>query len=299
VRAIVVGNVTEDLVFGLPRLPREGETLIAASRLADIGGKGLNQALLLARAGCDVRLVSAIGDDAAGRRAQDLAAAELPDAALQVVEAPTDQSIIHVAADGANHIVSSAFAADALGPEAAVAAMGRVAPGDAVLVQGNLSAGTTAAVLAAGRAAGAWNVANPSPIRWDWTPVLPLVDLAIVNRAELADLAGTDTRGTRALRAQGAAAVLLTLGAEGARLDADDGVTVQPAAPTDAVDTAGAGDTFAAVFVAARLRGLPASAALAAAARAAALTVSRRGTFSAFPSRDEIAACLGAAGAAA
>lgn len=298
-KVVVVGNVTEDLLFSLPRLPREGETLIATDRLADMGGKGLNQALLLARAGCATRLVAAVGDDAAGQRAHRLAVRELPDAALITVAAPTDQSIIYVAAGGENHIVSSASAAAALTAGAVINAMGPIEPGNAVVVQGNLMDDTTRAVLAAARTAGAWTVANPSPVRWDWTDLLPLVDLAIVNRAELAELAGAAGGGTDALRAKGAGAVLLTLGAEGACLADATGEAWQPAAPADVVDTAGAGDTFAAVFVAARLGRAPAAAALSAAARAAAMTVSRRGTFSAFPTRDEIAICLAAAGAAA
>ena len=297
-RAVVVGNVTEDLVFSLPRLPREGETLIASARLADIGGKGLNQALLLARAGCAARLVAPVGEDEAARRARNLAARELPDAALVTVDAPTDQSIVSVAEGGENHIVSSAFAADALTAEVALAAMGPVGPGDAVMVQGNLSAATTRAVLAAGREAGAWTIANPSPIRWDWSALLPLADLAIVNRTELADLAGADASAA-ALRARGARAVLLTLGAQGACLTDETGETRAPAAPATAVDTAGAGDTFAAAFVAARLGGREAGAALRGAAAAAALTVSRRGTLSAFPTREEMRDCLARAGASA
>ena len=131
-RAHVVGNVTEDLVFSLSRLPREGETLIADGRVADIGGKGLNQALLLSRAGCDVCFVSTVGGDAAGDHARVLVARDVPGATLLKVTAPTDQSIICVAASGENHIVSSAFAADALTPEAALAAIGPIASGDAV-----------------------------------------------------------------------------------------------------------------------------------------------------------------------
>ena len=84
----VVGNVTEDLVFSLSRLPRAGETIIASERLADIGGKGLNQAVLLARAGCNVKLVAAVGADAAGERALALVRAELPGSQLVTVDAP-------------------------------------------------------------------------------------------------------------------------------------------------------------------------------------------------------------------
>ena len=71
------------------------------------------------------------------------------------------------------------------------------------------------------------------------------------------------------------------------------------AASAHVVDSAGAGDTFLAAFVAARRAGQGVGDALSSAARAAAITVSRRGTSSAFPTRPELAACLAPAGATA
>lgn len=294
----VVGNVTEDLIFALPRLPRDGETLIAESRVADIGGKGLNQALILARADCDVRLLAAVGDDAAGARAAAVLREDIPGASLKLVDAPTDQSIITVARDGENHIVSSSFAADRLTAGDVNAALTAIRAEDTLVVQGNLTLQTTQVALTMARNARARTVANPSPIRWPWAALWHLVDLAVVNRPELEGLTGEqDTaRAVAALREAGVGAVLLTLGSAGALLYDADGDAATRAVPVDAVDTAGAGDTFAAVFVAARLHGAPAAAALRAAATAAALTVSRRGTLSAFPSREELASCLRTAG---
>ncbi|PLO23901.1 ribokinase, partial [Klebsiella pneumoniae] len=72
-----------------------------------------------------------------------------------------------------------------------------------------------------------------------------------------------------------------------------------PAVPAEALDTTGAGDTFLAVMLAsALLRGVaPDALALAHASRAAAITVSRRGTLSAFPGSRELAALLTTDGA--
>lgn len=293
----VVGNVTEDLVFTMPHLPRDGETLIAGSRLADIGGKGLNQALLLARAGCDVQLLAAVGADEAGARASAVLSREIPGATLRVAEVPTDQSIIYVSHAGENHILSTSFAADTVTPEDAANTLAEIRADDTLIVQGNLPQDTTRAALAAARTAGAWTVANPSPIRWSWDALWPLVDLAVVNRPELEGLTGQkDTaRAVAVLHRAGTGGVLLTLGSAGALLYDSDGELATPAVRVDTVDTAGAGDTFAATFVAARLRGIRAVAALRAAAAAAALTVSRRGTHSAFPSREEMSRCLGSA----
>ncbi|WP_099827366.1 PfkB family carbohydrate kinase [Oceaniglobus indicus] len=295
----VVGNVTEDLVFTLPRLPQEGETLIATSRLSEMGGKGLNQALILARAGCDVKLVAAIGEDGAGATARMLAKTEISNADLIVVDAPTDQSIIYVAASGENHIVSTASAADALTPDKITSALVGLAAGDTVLVQGNLGLEATCTALQMARTAGAGTVANPSPIRWNWESLYPLIDLAIVNTQELASLGNHSSiePAVAALRAAGLTDVLVTLGADGAQLFtvADAPLTV-PAARTRIVDTAGAGDTFCGVYLGAGLSGLPPDRALKAAAHAAALTVSRPGTLSAFPTRGEIETCLRDAG---
>mgnify|MGYP003586508552 CR=1 FL=1 len=66
-----------------------------------------------------------------------------------------------------------------------------------------------------------------------------------------------------------------------------------PAEPIIPVDATGAGDTFAGILVAVLARSGPIdSRALLAATEAAAVTVSRPGTRSAFPTREEIQAIL-------
>ncbi len=70
-RLVVVGSTNVDLTFRVPRLPRSGETLSASSLHTGHGGKGANQAVLAARLGAQVTMVSAVGDDAFGRQALD------------------------------------------------------------------------------------------------------------------------------------------------------------------------------------------------------------------------------------
>lgn len=291
----VIGNVTEDIVFGLPRLPSDGETLIAVSRIVDIGGKGLNQALIAARSGMKVRLVTAIGHDDAGRRARDLIAAEPFDAVLIEKDTATDQSIIAVAQSGENHIISSAFSASALSATEVIAAIDDAVSGDQLLMQGNLSHATTLDVLQWARSRGLRTTVNPSPIRWDYDRIWPLVDRVILNRTELHALTGCTEvdDGIAALAVRGLSEIIVTLGADGAVLVAGDGRTVVTAAIAKVVDTAGAGDTFCGVFIAAEYLLQDSTAAMQLAARAAAITIGRSGTWSAFPSTGEITAIFG------
>ena len=291
----VLGNVTEDLVFRLDSLPMPGETLIAADRLSDIGGKGFNQAVVLARCGQEVRLSAPVGRDEAARRAADLARAEGIWADLCQTDHPTDQSIIYVDAVGENVIVSSAAAASSMTGAEAEATLGVGTAGDLLLMQGNLGRETTELALRAARKRGMTTAVNAAPIQWDFSGLWHLVDLAIVNEHELQALSGSSHVATGALLLAdaGAREVLVTLGGEGAELFRNGVVIHAPAVRTKVVDTAGAGDTFTGVFLAARLFGRNDRPSLLAAATAASLTISRRGTFSAFPSKKELAAILG------
>ena len=73
----VIGNASIDTLFRLEHLPLPGETLVAeAGTTEDLGGKGANQAIVVARCGGHVRLVGPIGTDAAGQRIRANLAAE-------------------------------------------------------------------------------------------------------------------------------------------------------------------------------------------------------------------------------
>ena len=122
---------------------------------------------------------------------------------------------------------------------------------------------------------------------------LESVDLFLLNRVEAAQLAGTDGTDGQALLAAlrgrfSRAAVVLTLGADGA-VYTDGAETVQQAAyPVQAVDTTAAGDTFTGFFLAARMRGAGVPRAMELASRAAAIAVTRRGAAPSIPTFAEV-----------
>lgn len=292
----VVGNCTVDLILAIERFPAAGETLIATGLRRELGGKGANQSVVARRCGGQVRLIAPLGRDEDGDwAAAVLAAEELDGTTLLRVGAPTDLSVIYVAADGENTIVSTALAADCVNPGLATATLVGMVPGDWLMMQGNLSFATTRAVLAAARAAGVRTLLNPAPVRWPATELWPLCDVVVVNRLEARTFTGTgapEAALDRLIRA-GARAAVVTLGAEGARWRCADEGGARPADPVDAIDATGAGDSFCGTLCAALAAGLPFARAIDAASRAAAICVGRRGTHASFPTQAEAQAILG------
>ncbi|HZZ60298.1 MAG TPA: PfkB family carbohydrate kinase [Roseiarcus sp.] len=289
----VVGNAAIDTVIRVDHLPQRGETIVALGAADDLGGKGANQAIVIARCECDVRLVASVGDDLAGERIRrNLAAEGVRIDGLRIWTGRTDRCVICVDRDGENTIVSVVDAASSFDPIGADCIGRRVAPGDWMILQGNLRASVTRACLALAKEKGALTALNPSPVylaaEYDWS----LVDLVVLNSGEAVALGGCPDpiEAARALLAAGAESVVVTLGAEGAMLLSGRDTMRVRAAVTAAVDTTGAGDVFCGALIASRAAGRRWREALIVAAEAAAICVARAGVLASFPTREELAA---------
>lgn len=283
-RVLVLGNAGIDLVMPVPRLPRPGETLMGGEVVRAPGGKGLNQAVIAARAGAEVHLLAPLGGDSDGA-AVAAALAREPIARLELPRPGpgTDLSVILVAPDGENCIVTSGACADALDVAAAEAFAAGAGPGDVLLLQGNLSLSATLAAARRAAEAGARVLLNPAPLRWDVRGLLPLCAAVVANEGEAAAITGLDgMAAAEALRGMGPALAVVTLGAQGCAVA---GGSILPALPVRAVDTTGAGDAFCGMLAAALALNLAVTDALDAAIRAAADTCTRPGAYAALPKR--------------
>jgi ribokinase len=286
----VIGNAAVDSVIRVDRFPRPGETIVALGASEDLGGKGANQAVVAARCGARVRLVAPIGDDALGERIRSSLAREgVQTDGVTTSPYGTDRCVIAVDRDGENTILSLIEAARHFDPIAETRVESWIAPGDLVVMQGNLRPSITRECLTLAKSKGATTVLNPSPTYaaqdYDWS----LVDLVVVNRGEAVELAGGAAEAARELCNRGAGAVVLTLGTDGASFfSANDAFRV--AAPkVIAIDAVGAGDVFCGVLISAKAHGRGWKEALTAAAEAASASVTRKGVLASFPSREEMA----------
>ena len=281
-RLFVLGNAGLDIGLDLPGLPRPGETLVGRAGGRAPGGKGLNQAVVAARAGLVPVLFRApVGADPEGEHvARALALEPFAGLELPVLAAPTDLSILMVLPDGENAIVSAGDCAYALSADDAAAFAAGCDAGDWLLLQGNLLPAVTAAAAAAAGARGGRVMLNTAPVMDGVRPLLSRCDIIVANAAE-AECLG-------AIQPAPGGIVIVTLGSEGCRVERD-GAVVRLAAPAVvARDSTGAGDTFCGVLAAALAAGRPIEPAIAAAQAAAALTVTRPGAFPSLPTTAEL-----------
>lgn len=296
-RAYVVGNVAMDETFEVEALPQEGESILGTQRSSELGGKGANQAIVLARCGVPVTFIAGVGDDAQAEKLRARLMQEPLDARFVTLPGlATDLSIVMADPRGGNAIMTTVDCARALDVSTVMPVLREASSGDVMVLQGNLSADVTAQLFDVARSRGLDVVFNPSPVDAAFQPLLGHATMVFVNEAEAEIYTGK--RGEDAVRAlltMGIQTVVLTRGAQGALLGLSPGsIEAVPAHRCDVVDTTGAGDTFQSVAVAAvMLKGGSVSAKhLSAAAKAAAITISRFGTVSALPSEQDLALLL-------
>jgi ribokinase len=291
---VVIGNAVVDVAYRVEHLPRSGETVLARERTVEVGGKGLNQALVARRAGADVRFCAGVGrDPGAAMIRMCLEADGLSTAWLVSVSCATDESIIYVARSGENCVVSTDAAARRLALTDVEPLLVGLSPGDVLLLQGNLGREVTGTCLTRARTAGATTILNPAPVAFDYTGLWPMVDIVVLNQAEAELLTGEVEidLATAILRRGGASKVVVTLGPEGALVREEPELPQRvPAPAVTAVDTTGAGDVAVGVVAAGIDRGLPLMSAVRWAVAAASHKVTRRGTSSGFPTSVELAA---------
>jgi ribokinase len=286
---IVFGSINLDLIFSLPAIPRPGETVLGPSTRIEPGGKGANQAVAAGRDGATVVMAGSVGRDALADGALELlrtAGVNLD--RVQAVDASTGCAAIAVDPAGNNAIAVGSGANLATRHIQVEDAL--LGPAATLVLQMEVPAGETAALIARARTAGVRIVLNLAPAAALPEAALRTVDVLVVNETEgawLADHLGCDGAATALCHRLGGPAVVLTRGSEGAHVASREGNWHEPAVPIQAVDTTAAGDCFAGVLAHRLDRGESLRAAVRRASRAAALCCTRKGSQGSIPTAAE------------
>ena len=291
-KAFVVGNIAIDETFAVHRLPCEGESIFGTQVSTDLGGKGTNQAIVLARSGIETILIAATGADTQAGRMRSVLAQEKVTPRLKVIaDLPSDRSIVVKDAAGGNANITTVDCARSLNADDVFERMADAVAGDLVVLQGNLKISTTGQVIAMAKKRNMQVVLNPSPLETGIEDLLGEVNTLFLNQHEALQITGVqDSAAVSDLLGRGIETVVLSQGEKGAILGTRVGIFTLSATACEVVDSTGAGDTLQGVALAsATLRDCTVDVqALEIATRAAALTVSRFGTRTAFPSEAEL-----------
>jgi sugar/nucleoside kinase (ribokinase family) len=287
---VVLGDVMSDVSARLQAVPAPGSDTPAVVEMRP-GGGGANVAAWLAWLGAPVVLVGCVGDDEAGRRAARSLAASGVTARLVVDPGRTGAVVVIVGTDGERTMLSDAGANARL--DAADLPRDAFRPGARLHLSGYAllregSRGAALAALSEARRAGMPASVDPSsraPLAAVGGPsFLEMVREAgaiIATRDEAEVLTGTrDPEAAAALLVDGRDEVVLKLGDDGALWRGPGGASARVEAvapPGPVVDSTGAGDAFAAAWLARRREGEEPAAALAAACTLAAEVVTRPG----------------------
>lgn len=281
-----LGSINADMVYAMPHLPAPGETLAAGGLQKFLGGKGANMSVAATRAGSEVKHIGAVGADGVWA-VERLAGYGVDVEHVARLDTPTGHAIIAVDRDGENLIILYPGANRELTMAQLDRAFAQAVPGDILVLQNETNLQAEAAERGKAKGLRVCYAAAPFDAA-AVQAVLPHLDFLILNEVEAEQLRQATGKTPADL---GVRDVIITLGAKGARhIDGASGAVLDvPALPVTAVDTTGAGDTFTGYVLSALDRGLSMADAMAEAARAGALMVTRRGTADVIPTRQEVA----------
>lgn len=283
------GSLNYDYVYAVDHIVAPGETTASAEMETFVGGKGANQSIALARAGVPVYHAGRVGEEG-GVLLDALRESGADVSLVGTVPGRSGHAIIQVDQNGQNSILLYGGANRRMTGEWIDHVLGPFGAGDLLVLQNEVNLLDEIIRRAARR--GMRIALNPSP--FDAAVLacdLSLVSIFLVNEVEGAQISGkTNAEDILAWFAaqHPQAMVVLTLGAEGAYVQADGKRYRQPAIPAAVKDTTAAGDTFTGYFLADLLAKKPIETCLRCAAHASAIAVSRAGAGPSIPMRYEV-----------
>jgi len=289
----VIGSTMMDLTVYADVLPAAGETRFGESFTTGFGGKGANQAVMAARTGATVTMITGIGNDGFGDESlQNFKNAQMDTSSVLRLDTHTGVAHIWVDGQGQNRISIVPGANFKLTPQDAIDEVKKLKNVSVLIAQCEIPQEVTLAAFRTAQELGITTILNPAPYQPLTDDLIDLTDWLIPNEIEFAELdkahRAPDTDEIIAsLREKGR--TIVTLGSEGAALVTTDGrVKRFSAKKVSATDTTGAGDCFIGAFAAAIAAGAGEESAVQFGIDCATKSVTRKGAQSSYPKIEEI-----------
>ena len=296
-RIMVYGSYCVGMTMSCQTFPVAGQTVLGKNFQQLHGGKGANQAIAAARMGGDVCYVSCVGKDALGDAAMALFEAEGLDARIRRSEAhPTGVGFVMVDQTGENRILINFDACMEISADDIDALSDELGKCKILLMQLEADIPTIAYAAKKANEMGVMVILNPAPYREIPPELLENVDVITPNESEAKQMLGISPEvdvpieelANQLLQTK-IPHVIITLGEKGSILANRSGILHIPVEKkVTAVDTTGAGDTFAGSLAVALGEGFDYPEAIAFANRAAGISVTRHGVVESIPYRNEL-----------
>lgn len=292
-KVLNIGSMNLDHVYTVDHIVEPGETQSSTQLQLFLGGKGMNQSVALAKAGVEVYQGGMIGEDG-GVFLDACREYGIHADYIRTVDARTGHAIIQIDKNAQNCILLYGGANQALTEAYVDEVISQFDKGDVLLLQNEVN--LMPYIVDRGYAQGMKIVLNPSP----FDDKLKAVDMTKISLFLLNEIEGYQLTGCRepdaiidSIRERFPhAAVVLTLGSDGAVYADQSCKHFQPIFPVKAVDTTAAGDTFTGYFIAGLAQGMEIPDILRMSAKASSIAVSRAGAVPSIPYRDEVIASL-------
>jgi ribokinase len=293
---LVVGGISIDLVAFADRLPTPGESILGDDFKIILGGKGSNQAVAAALAGCHSTLVSCVGTDLFTDFAlQALGEFGVDTEFVKQVEGPTGIAHIRVAKSSQNNIVVIPLANFKITKEQVDDAFAARPAAKVLLTQLEIPWEVNRHAISLAKSEGLTVVldpapaSNPEPTAWD------LINIVTPNESEAQSLTGIEVTDESSAKSaghwfldRGVENAVITMGGQGVVLVNQKQTRLFGAPIVQALDTTAAGDAFAGYLGAMLSEGALLEEAIEMAVRAASISVTKLGASSSLPTRDQV-----------
>ena len=298
---ICIGTALVDsIIRGLNPEPVSASGFVAASCSLNAGGEAVNVSAAAARLGLKTAIACALGPDAAGSLVKDELRRAGVDTSLAVQSPQTPVTTILVNADGSRKSITNEAHRYNFHPEKAAAADARAVLlgslfrtpfDDPEIVRG---------VLETAKRAGQVTFADTKLPNFrkmqaaDLAASFPLIDWITPNEDEARFFSGKEDPEAMAdvFLGYGVKHIIIKMGSRGCLMKDAEGTCILPGYRVQAVDTTGAGDNFAAGFIAELLRGKPATEALRFANACGAISTTAVGAAGALKDRQQVLAWM-------
>lgn len=296
-KIVVVGSFITDITGFAPRFPVDGETVLGSAVKFGPGGKGSNQATAASRSGGEVVMVTKIGTDMLSDVARKHYGNEGMTQEFVTVTEKTDTGAAFIEVSettGENRIIVVKGANELITKEDVYAAEHEIAESNAVLTQLEASLESVIALKELAKKYGKPFVLNPAPMQEVPEGFFEGIDFFTPNETEAEYFSGikvtspeTAEEASKKLLALGVKNVIITLGKKGVFWTNGLEKALVPTTDLKPVDTTGAGDAFNGGFTVAISEGRDIIDALKFGNCVASISVTRKGSSPAMPTREE------------